>query len=141
MKSSEKSIVVVERAFEWFSRVGLREIPLQQSDVEKYFAPDCRLYIDNVLKCEGSAAMMGRFQEMLEKFKSWNVAVPFEYGLSEGDKAAAAFQYHFIDNAGEEGLIHIIAIWTVRDGRVYETREMSCFEGEVVPFKSYTSAA
>lgn len=123
------ALAVVEDAFAWFNRLGRREIPLRREDVARHFAPDTRILIDNEMMGVGLDGMVGRFAEMLDKLAWWEAPMPFSPALSEGERAAAWYQYRYETRAGEAGVISIISIWTVAEGRVLETRENAVYQG------------
>lgn len=134
----ETSLEVVERVFTWFNNLGARRIPLNRSDLERHFTPDLALMIDMKVMANGIDAMAQRMTEMLDKTTWWSVVpLPFEMGLSDGDLAAAYYQYRFVDAAESKGKIHIIAIWKVRDGKIAEVKELSQLEEGQITVQQY----
>ena len=136
--ATETSLQAVERVFRWFNDLGARRIPLNRFDVERLFDPDLALMIDMKVMAKGTDAMVQRMTEMLQKTKWWSVApLPSEFCLSEGDKAAAYYQYRFVDPTDLKGKIHIVAIWRVRDGKIAEVRELKQIEEGQIELQQY----
>lgn len=134
---SKTSLAVVEAVFHWFNNLGAQKISLNRSDLDQHFTPDVTMTINEKVMCKGVDAMFQRFTEMLAKTESWHVPVPFETALSEGDLAAASYQYRFVDAGKSKGTAHIIAIWRVRQGKIAEIREMAHFEKEELVLQQY----
>lgn len=135
---TETSLQAVERVFRWFNDLGARRIPLNRFDVDRLFDPDLALMIDMKVMAKGTDAMVQRMTEMLQKTKWWSVApLPFEFCLSEGDKAAAYYQYQFVDPGDVKGKIHIVAIWRVRNGKIAEVKELKQIEEGQIELQQY----
>jgi SnoaL-like protein len=94
--------------------------------------------IDMKVMAKGTDAMVQRMTEMLAKTKWWGVTpLPFEFCLSEGNMAAAYYQYHFVDPAGTKGKLHIVAIWRVRNGKIAEVKELKQIEEGQIELQQY----
>ena len=135
---SESSLQAVERVFTWFNDLGARRISLKRSDVERLFDPDLALMIDMKVMAKGTDAMVQRMTEMLAKTKWWGVTpLPFDFCLSEGNMAAAYYQYQFVNPSDVKGKIHIVAIWRVRDGKIAEVKELKQIEEGQIELQQY----
>jgi len=138
LAATETSLQAVERVFRWFNDLGARRIPLNRSDVERLFDPDLALMIDMKVMAKGTDAMAQRMTEMLQTTKWWSVTpLPFEFCLSEGEMAAAYYQYQFVDATDVKGKIHIVAIWRVRDGTIAEVKELKQIEEGQIELQQY----
>ena len=131
------AIDIVITAIAWFNEVGAGRTELTRKAVAKYFHSDASIMIDTVMKGVGAEGMYLRFQEMEEKLDRWEVSQPFELCLSDGDKAAAHYQYRYIDKQGSTGVIDVVSIWTVRDGKVCQSVENATYTGAALTFASH----
>lgn len=133
-----RALDIVCTAIAWFNQVGARAIPLTREGVAQHFHPESSIMIDTVMKGVGVEGFYQRFEEMLDKLNRWEVTQPFTLSLSEGDRAAAHYQYIYEDKQGEGGVIDIVSIWTVRDGKVFQTVENATYKGATLDLESYT---
>jgi hypothetical protein len=124
----KRTLELMAESYEWFSRVGRREISLSDVDMARYFTQDVRMLVDNVVKADGITSLQERFREMLARTSRWE-AVLLTPSLSEGNRAAAYCQYRFVDTDGKRGVVHTCSIWTLREGRIAEICEVASFEG------------
>ncbi|MBO9376439.1 hypothetical protein GG804_06635 [Sphingomonas histidinilytica] len=128
--SSEKSAIdIIQTAFAWFNDVGAGRTPLTREAVALHFHPEASIMIDTEMKGVGAEGMYLRFKEMQEKLEHWEATQPFDVCLTDGDKAAGHYQYRFTDKQGGQGVIDIVSIWSVRDGKVYRTIENATYMG------------
>ncbi|MFV3074155.1 nuclear transport factor 2 family protein [Niveispirillum fermenti] len=123
------ALKVVEDAFAWFNDVGARRTALTREGVATHFHPQASIRIDNEMKGIGAEGMYLRFAEMLEKLDYWEATQPFTIALTDGDHAAGQYQYRYRDKQGGTGVIDLISIWTVRDGKVLDTVEQAKYSG------------
>lgn len=123
------ALKVVEDAFAWFNDVGARRTTLTREGVATHFHPEASIRIDNEMKGIGAEGMYLRFAEMLEKLDYWEATQPFTIALTDGDRAAGQYQYRYRDKQGGTGVIDLISIWTVRDGKVLDTVEQAQYSG------------
>lgn len=129
MSDEPRAIDLIERSFAWFNDLGARHAPLDRDALTQFFHPDIRLVVGGEVKVAGIEGLYDRFVEMLERVAEWHVPLPFERTVSEAASAAALYRYDYRDEAGRKGGIDIIAIWTLRDGRICEGVELTAFDG------------
>lgn len=128
-RQERTALKIVEDAFVWFNDVGARRVPLTREGVATHFHPQASIRIDNEMKGIGAEGMYLRFAEMLEKLDYWEATQPFSIALTDGDRAAGQYQYRYRDRQGGTGVIDLISIWTVRDGKVLDTVEQAKYSG------------
>lgn len=136
MTGPMKAIDVVKASVLDLNKLGARTIPLTRALLERHFHPDVTSLINNEMKATGIDGFYQRFTEMQEKTARWEIT-PHDISLSEGDKAAGRYQYRFTDTQGGEGVIDIVAIWEVRDGKLFRMIEHGLFSGSDIALESY----
>ncbi len=134
----QTALDIVSAAIGWFNEVGSRKVPLSREGVEKHFHAESSIMIDTVMKGVGRDGFYQRFEQMLDHLNWWNVTQPFELALSEGDRAAAHYQYRYENKQGEPGFVDVVSIWTVKDGKVFETIENASYHGAPIILDSFT---
>lgn len=129
MNTGDKtSMEIVEHATKYFNNVGAGRAELKRTELEKYFDEDVTSYIDDELMVAGIDGFFDRLTEMKSKVQFWETT-PCDISLSEDNKAAGRYFYRFTDKKGVEGVIHIIAIWTLRNGKLYRMIEHTLRSG------------
>jgi hypothetical protein len=127
---------ILSGVFEWFNSLAAPGTIVKRADVERLFTPDMKMVANNQVKCVGLDAHYKHFSEIRNKLKSWHVR-PFTIALAEGDKVAAYYLIDFVAADGSSGVIHDMAFWTVRDGKVASMTELVHFEGKEVALENH----
>lgn len=131
-----KAIDAIKASVDDLNKLGARLIPLSRELLEKHFHAEVTSLINNEMKVVGIEAFYQRFVEMQEKTEHWEVT-PHDISLSEDNKAAGRYQYRFTDKQGLKGVIDIIAIWELRDGKLFRMIEHGLFSGSDIALASY----
>jgi hypothetical protein len=134
--STATPLAVIWPVMEWFNSLSEAGAVVTRADVERRFTPDARMVANNQLKCQGIDGHYKHFCEIRNKLRSWRV-LPFSIAVSEGDRLAAYYQIEFMTVDGSPGVIHDMAFWTVRDGKVASMTELVHFEGKDVPLENH----
>jgi hypothetical protein len=135
--STEKPVAAISRILEWFNSLSEPGAVVTHADVEGRFTPDAKMIANRQLKCEGIEGHYRHFVEIRKKLASWRVRLPFELALSEGDRVAAYYLIDFVAADGSRGIVHDMAFWTVRDGKIASMTELVHFEGADVALENH----
>jgi hypothetical protein len=126
--NQSNSIEIVNRATAYFNDIGSGRRELKREDMALYFDEDVQSFIDNQLMVSGIDGFCDRLTEMKDVVRFWE-AMPCDISLSDGNNAAGRYVYRFENRDGEEGIIDILAIWTLRDGKMYRMIEHTLRRG------------
>jgi hypothetical protein len=135
--STATPLAVISRTMEWFNSLSEAGAVVTRADVERRFTPDASMVANNQPKCQGIDGHYKHFCEIRTKLKSWRVLLPFKVVVSEADRVAAYYQIEFVTADGSRGVIHDMAFWTVRDGKIANMTELVHFEGKDVPLENH----
>jgi hypothetical protein len=136
--STPTPLVVISRVLEWFNSLSEPGAVATRADVEQRFTADARMLANNQLKCQGIEGHYKHFVEIRSKLKSWRVRLPFEIAVSEADRVAAYYLIEYVTVDGSRGIVHDMAFWTVRDGKIASMTELVHFEGVDVALENHS---
>jgi hypothetical protein len=140
MHNEESSADIVQKIAALINDMGSGRIPITRETLAECFDPDVTSMIDNEIMAVGIEGFYCRLLEMREKVQYWE-SMPPDISLSEGDKAAARYKYRFVDHEGNEGIIDIIAIWTLRKRRLYRMIENTHRSGASISLRPHEKEA
>jgi hypothetical protein len=131
------NLQAINRVFDWFNGLSEPDAVVTREDVERLFTPDMKMIANNQVKCVGIEAHYKHFREIRGKLKSWKVRRPFEIAVNEGNRLAAYYLIEYVSADGKPGVIHDMAFWTFRDGKVESMVEVVHFDGSNVPLDNH----
>lgn len=106
----------------------LSNVLSDNSVLEKYFHPDLELLWNstNGLTIMNHGDLVDYFTEMRRTYDDLRVEV--SHMLEDGDYVTVRYKYYIktIENPDEElGIAHFMAIWEVKDGKIYRGHQIS----------------
>tara|TARA_R100001369_G_C3292049_1_gene164062 strand:- start:511 stop:924 length:414 start_codon:yes stop_codon:yes gene_type:complete len=106
----------------------LSNVLSDNSVLEKYFHPDLELLWNstNGLTIMNHEDLVDYFTEMRRTYDDLRVEV--SHLLQDGDYVTVRYKYYIktIENPDEElGIAHFMAIWEVKDGKIYRGHQIS----------------
>ncbi len=106
----------------------LSNVLSDNSVLEKYFHPDLELLWNstNGLTIMNHKDLVDYFTEMRRTYDDLRVEV--SHMLEDGDYVTVRYKYYIktIENPDEElGIAHFMAIWEVKDGKIYRGHQIS----------------
>ncbi len=109
-------------------RFYLSDVLNDKSVLEKYFHPDLELLWNstNGLTIMNHEDLVNYFTEMRRSYDDLRVEV--SHLLEDGDYVTVRYKYYIktIENPDEElGIAHFMAIWEVKDGKIYRGHQIS----------------
>ena len=109
-------------------RFYLSDVLNDKSVLEKYFHPDLELLWNstNGLTIMNHEDLVNYFTEMRRSYDDLRVEV--SHLLEDGDYVTVRYKYYIktIENPDEElGIAHFMAIWEVKDGKIYRVHQIS----------------
>ena len=135
--AAESNLATINRVFDWFNSLNRPDVVVTREAVESMFTPDMKMVANNQVKCVGIDAHYRHFREIRVKLKSWHVRLPFEITVDDGKRLAAYYLIDYVAADGSSGVIHDMAIWTFRDGKVESMTEIVHFDGKDVPLDNH----
>ena len=109
-------------------RFYLSDVLNDTSVLKKYFHPDLELLWNssNGLTIMNHKDLVNYFTEMRRNYDDLRVEV--SHLLEDGDFVTVRYKYYIktIENPDEElGIAHFMAIWEVKDGKIYRGHQIS----------------
>lgn len=109
-------------------RFYLSDVLNDTSVLKKYFHPDLELLWNssNGLTIMNHKDLVNYFTEMRRNYDDLRVEV--SHLLEDGDFVTVRYKYYIktIENPDEElGIAHFMAIWEVKDGKIYRGHQVS----------------
>ena len=135
--TTDSNFASINRVFDWFNSLNDSSSVVTREDVERLFTPDMKMVANNQVKCVGIDAHYRHFREIRNKLKSWHVRRPFEICVDDGKRLAAYYLIEYVAADGSSGVIHDMAFWTFRDGKVESMTEIVHFDGKDVPLENH----
>ncbi len=101
----------------------LRAKPLNQADMAKFYNPKVTMIINGQKVAQGFDGFYKHFKMMLEKTKRFKFIFPRHAMLAEGNRIAAQYNIE-LQEAGKLKLLHVIAIFTFKKGKILKWDEV-----------------
>lgn len=131
--SSHKPIF--DGVFDWFESLPGGGVVVDRASVGKFWTDDARMVTNEKVMCDGIDDLVHHFEQFPSRFAEVTIQRPYLEFVESGDKVAAEYLIEGTSHEHEIGTFHIMAIFTVRDGRIAQMREIATQSGMERSFK------
>jgi hypothetical protein len=125
MSAGENSLDAIERCLEWFNTLSPPGRDVHREDIARLFTSDMKMTINGEVRCEGLEGLFGHFSNVRHRLKSWRVELPLRRAYCNGEDVAGYFLIHLVTPDERPAIMHVAALWKVREERMASTVEVS----------------
>jgi hypothetical protein len=125
MSAGENSLKAIERCLEWFNTLSPPGGDVRREDIARLFTADMKMTINGEVRCEGLEGPFRHFSNVPHRLKSWRVELPLRRAYCHGEDVAGYFLIHVVTPDERPAVMHVAALWKVRDERMASTVEVS----------------
>ena len=125
MSAAEHSLKAIERCLEWFNTLSPPGRGVRREDIEQLFTADMQMTINGEVRCEGLEALFRHFSNVGQRLRSWRVELPLRRAYCNGEDVAGYFPIHVVTPDERPAVVHVAALWKVREAKMASTVEVS----------------
>ncbi len=133
--SDERYRGFFSEVYGWFGQLCTGEVSNSDEEVARFWTDDARMITNGMVESAGIAELKEHFDKFPAKYSGIRVHEPYHRYLEVGDTVVIEYEITGETKAGEDALvfgaedgrqhIRVIAIFTMRDGRIAEMREVA----------------
>jgi hypothetical protein len=125
MNAAENSLKVIERCLEWFNTLSPPGRDVRREDIAQLFTADMKMTVNGEVRCEGLEEQFRHFSNVRQRLKSWRVELPLRRAYCNGGDVAGYFLIHVVTPDERPAVLHVAALWKVREEKMASTVEVS----------------
>ena len=125
MSGGEHSLRAIERCLEWFNTLSPAGREVRREDIAQLFTADMKMTINGEVRCAGLEALFGHFSNVGQRLQSWRVELPLRRAYCNGEDVAGYFLIHVVTPDERPAVVHVAALWKVREEKMASTVEVS----------------
>lgn len=128
--SELEAIDVVAGLLKWLSEiVERRDYVIAREEVATRFCGDAKMLINGRVRCAGIDGHLEHFRELQRTLKSLRIGLPLEERITNGSECAAYFRVDQVKADGSSRVVHVNALWKIRDGKISRMVQSAAIEG------------
>jgi ketosteroid isomerase-like protein len=131
---SERYRGLFDEMYAWAEALCRGEVEVSDAELARFWTADGRMITNGVVEATGTASLRYHFDLFPQKYSRVNVHRPYRYYLEAGDTVVIEYEIVAQVKAGETAIatgettrqhVRVMAIFTMRDGRIAEMREVA----------------
>ena len=113
-----------ERMYEWYCSMCDENVAFDRDMVAEFYNPGAKMITNNEVLYEGYDSLNDHWEKMKDHFEEMRLTEPFFQYIEAGDKVIIEYIIEGKTKAGDPGKVFVIAVYTMRDGKSSEMREV-----------------
>lgn len=101
---------------------------LTREEVATRFCSDARMFINGEVRCVGIDGHLRHFRELQGTLKCLRICFPLGKGITGASECAAYFRVDQVKADGSSRVVHVNALWKIRDGKIWRMVESAAIE-------------